>query len=176
MSTALNNIEIKNLFRVEEFMEACKANYGIVAIKNKLHYKPNINHNLHKFIDPLRNIIIGINDFCCFTNINAPNFISEKIQKGFKIILPEDLDLPLELTPFCITTDTWAVNFIQNYIASGYNNVSAYIKNIGYNPFIYMSKEWSSSQSSSIVMNCINYSIENIFDIIIQQNNKFGIV
>lgn len=168
-------ISMKNLFRIESFMEACRSNYSYAALSNNIEYTASRTYSLNSILEHSK-FIIGINDFCCFTTTNIRSFIVDKIQAGIKLILPAYLDLPLQLMPFCISSDDWSKNFIANYISSSYNNVSKYIADIGHNDMIYISKEWSSHDQNCIVSNCINYNIENIFSIIVNQNHKFGII
>lgn len=170
-----NLVFIKNLFRIDNFMEATKNNHSYVAFANGIQYDTNKTYNLISMLEDGQ-FIIGINDFCYFTTKKILSFIEDKIQQGIKLILPENLDLPLQLMPFFISVDSWSKNFISNYIASSHNNVSKYIADIGSSNMIHISKEWSSYESKSLVPNCINYNTDDIFSIIVDQNHQFGII
>ena len=63
-------ISMKNLFRIESFMEACISNHSYAALSNSMEYIANRTHSLNSILEHSK-FIIGINDFCYWKYLAA---------------------------------------------------------------------------------------------------------
>jgi len=171
----MNNYYIANLFHIDALREVCKANYSLISIKNNMEYYLE-SMNLNKIDSLAHKIVVFINDFCIFNTCEIIDFIQEKFSQGFKLILPENISYPLQLIPFCIHLDEWSMNFIRSYISSGMHNLDTFINYIGASSFICYDTQWSSNNTKGLILNCIEYNLNNIFTIMIDQNYKLGII
>lgn len=172
----MNNYCIANLFHIDALREVCKANYSLVSIKNNMEYYLDESISLNKVNSLSHKVVVFMNDFCIFNTWKIIDFIQEKFSKGFKLILPENISYPLQLIPFCINIDDWSVNFIRSYISSGMHNLDKFIDYVGASSFIYRNNQWASNNKKSLILNCMQYNLDDIFTIMIDQNYRLGII
>lgn len=172
----MNNYCIVNLFHIDDLREVCKANYSLVSIKNSMEYYLDKSISLNKINELSNKAVVFMNDFCIFNTWKIIDFIEEKFSQGFKLILPENVSYPLQLIPFCMNIDEWSINFIRSYISSGIHNLNTFINYVGSSSFICRDTQWASNNTKGLILNCMEYNLDDIFTIMIDQNYKLGII
>lgn len=173
----MQKLLIKNLFNNNSI--SMKANHTYASIKSNCKYNSSNTYSLmNMFQINQYDYIIGINNFCLFLNYNLVDFIKKYLKDPIDIVLPHDIQYPLQLVPFCMRVNVWTRNVINQYLKLESNNLFNFLEqsNLLKSSNILYTKEWSSYSEGSTVLNLINHKIEDINKISNNHNKMLGII
>lgn len=177
LHTKMHKLLIKNLFN--DYRVSTNANHAYTAIKSGCKYDNSHNYSLtNLFQKNDYKYIIGINNFCLFINHNLVNYIKNFLREPIDIVLPRDVEYPLQLVPFCIKVNKWTTNLILQYFRFQNNNLLKFLEqsNLLSSPNILYTDQWSSNTENSIILNLINYKIEDANQISKNYNQTLGVI
>lgn len=135
----------------------CIPNYKYVSIKNNIAYNHKIYYNFHDLLNNNYEIILLMNHHCVFMQNNIDDIIEELEYDNTNIILPKDINMPMQLIPMLIKNCEWSKKFLKLYLQSATNNLKQFIEMYSFRDCKYINYTDRIDQSSKTLLskNCI---------------------
>lgn len=146
-----------------------------IAFKNNIEYG---NHQINYIDNTAKyDIIVGLSDYALFNHIFFLNFITTNLL-NYYLIIPKNISMPLELTPFIAKSSRWFRDFVLKYQQSKVKNLDLFVKqnNLVSSNLILFSDDLLGVDRNTIIEDLIDWDIESIKDRLRQNNNVLGLL
>lgn len=163
----------------------CIPNYKYVSLKNEIEYNHKtvsyINENL---FDKDYKIIICLNHYSIFLTHHIGHLLLELVPDHINIILPNIINMPIELIPMIIKNCDWSKRFFELYTQSNTLNLKKFIdtysfessKHIKYSNYIDNSSKLFNNSKENIIKQFIQHSVSYAAKEMSYTNMKLGIL
>ena len=172
----MSKILFKYLSKEKSLEKASVAHMSYIAIKNNIAFNNKNVCLLKDFIDTKYDYILGLNTFCAFNITNITEYITSVFNKKICLVLPTDIQFPMELIPFCLKVCRWSQDFIKTYLNSGYHNLASFLGSEYDNDKVLLCDKWSGLSYTTKVNNLISQNTTSAQKTIKIYNQKLGII
>lgn len=143
-----------------------------IALKNRIDYYRSSVNDIQYTIN--YDIIIGISDYCIFNQTFFLDDIHNKIQ-NYYLVLPQNISMPLEITPFIAKNSLWFKDFLFKYQKSQLYNLEEFlVKADLLRSNLILFSDHVLGKSGTFIENLINMDIDSIKYYFKHNNKELG--
>lgn len=166
-------------FRHKYLETFCIGNYKYISYKNNFTYNFKKIYNISEILSNTEySIILFINHYSIFLTAQLDNLLN-CFNSQTHILLPTQINAPIEATPICIKNSIWSKQFLELYMHSNLYNLQSFITKYNFQDssnIKYTDQISISNNTNAIIRYYINNDIKYIKENMILVNSNLGIL